>query len=60
MSRQQVKTYKLKRKNYFQDWENESTPLEPKGKGPPKFIGPVDKHSCNEGTQILFQRIYTE
>ena len=44
----------------LQDWENESTPLEPKGKGPPKFIGPVDKHSCNEGTQILFQRIYTK
>jgi hypothetical protein len=39
------------------DWENESTPLEPKGKGPPKFIGPVDKHSCNEGENgyVAFQ-----
>ena len=34
---------------YFQDWENESTPLAPKGKGPPKFLKPEDKHSTNEG-----------
>jgi hypothetical protein len=31
------------------DWENESIPLETAGNGRPKFVGPVDKHSANEG-----------
>ena len=38
---------------YTKDWENESIPLEPKGKGPPKFIKPEDKHSCNEGNYLI-------